>query len=119
MIQKNTILNVQDISGVSTVKCFHVYKQFSKNVSSSGFALKTSIKIYNKLRKKWKGKKTKAIVTVTKARYIKPDGTQIYGFKNACCLLKKRLSIRGKLTRGFNFYNLKKKKFLNSFSIII
>ena len=52
MIQKNSILNVQDISGVSTVRCFHTYKQFSKNVSSSGLVVKTSIKNYNKFRKK-------------------------------------------------------------------
>lgn len=119
MIQKNTILIVQDLSGVNTVKCFHIYKKFSKNISDSGLITKNSIKIYNKLRKKWKGKKTKAIVNLTKSRYIKPDGTQIVSNINACSLLKKRLNIRGKLTKGYNYYNLKKKKFLNSFSIII
>lgn len=119
MVQKNTILFAQDMSGVSTVKCFHTYTQFSTNISSSGLVTKNSIKIYSKLRKKWKGKKTKAIVNITKARYIKPDGTQIISNINACSLLKKRLSIRGKLTKGYNYYNLKKKKFLNSFSTII
>lgn len=119
MIQKNTILRVLDICGVNTVRCFHVYKQFDKNVSSSGLVLKTSIRLYNKHKKKWKGKKSKAIVTITRARYIKPDGTQILGFNNSCGLLKKRLSLRGKLIRGYNFYNLKKKKFLSSFATII
>lgn len=119
MIQKNSILNVLDMSGVSTVRCFHIYNQFSKNTSSSGLVVKTSIRIYSKLRKKWKGKKTKAIVVTTKARYNKPDGSLIFGNFNSCNLLKKRLSIRGKLTKGYNFYNLKKKKFINSFIKVI
>lgn len=105
--------------GVSTVRCFHVYKQFSKNISSSGFIIKTSIRIYSKIRKKWKGKKSKAIVTSTRSRFIKPDGAQIYGFKNNCGLLKKRLSLRGKYIRGYSFYNLKKKKFLSSFASVL
>lgn len=119
MIQKNSILCVQDMCGVTTVRCFHVYKQFSSNISSSGLAIKSSIRIYSRYRKKWKGKKSKAIITLTRARYIKPDGTQIFGFFNGCGLLKKRLSIRGKLIKGYNFYNVKKKKFLNSFSCVI
>ena len=119
MIQKNSVLSVQDMCGVITVRCFHVYKQFSKNISSSGLVIKTSIRLYNKQRKKWKGKKSKAIVTITKARYIKPDGTQVYGFSTGCALLKKRLSIRGKIVRGYNFYNLKKKKFISSFAQVI
>lgn len=119
MIQKESILNVQDVSGVYTVRCFHVYKQFSKNISSSGFVIKTSIQLYSKRRKKWKGKKSKAIIISTKCRYKKPDGTQIFGFRNTCGLLKKRLNMRGKIVRGYNFYNLKKKKFLSSFSYVI
>lgn len=119
MVQKNSILNVQDLCGVTTVRCFHLYSQFASNVSSSGFILKTSLRLYSKKRKKWKGKKTKAIVTSTKARYIKPDGSQIYGFTNNCGLIKKRLSLRGRLIRGYNFYNLKKKKFLSSFALVL
>lgn len=119
MIQKNSILNVLDINGVFVVKCFHTYKKFNKNTSSSGLVFKSSIKLYSKLRKKWKGKKTKSIVVVSRSRYKKPDGSFIYGNKNSCVLLKKRLSIRGKLTKGYNFYNLKKKKFINSFSLVI
>lgn len=119
MIQKNSILNVFDMCGVSTVRCFHVYNQFSKNTSSSGLVTKNSIRVYSKIRKKWKGNKTKAIVILTKLRYTKPDGSLIFGNLNSCNLLKKRLSVRGKLTKGYNFYNLKKKKFLNSFTIVI
>lgn len=119
MVQKNTILSVQDMNGVYTVNCFHTYKKFSKNISSSGLVIKTSIRLHSKKRKKWKGKKSKGIVTLTKSRYVKPDGSQIFGFKNGCGLLKKRLSLRGKFIRSYNFYNLKKKKFLTSFALVI
>jgi len=119
MIQKNSILVVQDVCGVGTVRCFHTYNQFSKNVSSSGLVTKTSVRIFNKHRKKWKGKKSKAIVTLTRARYVKPDGSYIMACRNTCGLLKKRLTLRGKLIRGYNFYNLKKKKFLTSFALVI
>lgn len=119
MIQKNSVLDVQDMNGVLTVRCFHTYKQFSRNVSSSGLVIKSSVRLHNKKRKKWKGKKSKAVVTMTRSRFMKPDGSQIFGYKNGCGLLKKRLSLRGKLVRGYNFYNLKKKKFLTSFASVI
>ena len=56
LIQKSTILNTSDITGVLTVNCFHIYQKKKKNIGSFGSLIKISTREvlfkYKKLRKK-------------------------------------------------------------------
>lgn len=119
MIQKNSIFNVKDSCNINTVKTIHIYKKFYKNIGNSGFITKISLKNYNRKKKRWKGRLSKSVVLLHKVRFVKPDKSQLIFFQNTCALLKKRLSMRGKLVKGPFVSNIKKKKFLKSFISII
>lgn len=119
LIQKSTILNTSDITGVLTVNCFHIYQKKKKNIGSFGSLIKISTREvlfkYKKLRKK----KSKAIVILLKYKFTKPDGSFIKFYKNTCVLLKRRIVPTATFVIGCCPYNLRRKKFLTSFKVII
>lgn len=119
MIQKSSILLPADKCGVLTVNTFHLYKGFSRKVSSFGNYIKVSIrktKPDNLLSKK---SKRKAIIIRTKKSLLICDGTSVRFDYNSVVLLKKRLTPEGKEIFGPIVRNFKKKKFLSSFSGLI
>jgi large subunit ribosomal protein L14 len=119
MIQKSSILIPADKCGVLTVNTFHLYKGFSRKVSSFGNYIKVSIrktKPDNILSKK---SKRKALIIRTKKNLLVCDGTSIRFDYNSVVLLKKRLTPEGKEIFGPIARNFKKKKFLSSFSGVI
>jgi large subunit ribosomal protein L14 len=119
MVQKGTFLKVIDSCGVRTVKIFHLYRGGFRKVSHIGNFIKCSVKTTkpnNFIKKKTK---TKAIVIHTKKEFIKKDGSYIKFFINSSILLKKRMTPRGKELFGPVIYNIKRKKFINSFAGII
>lgn len=119
MIQKATILNTSDITGVMTVNCFHLYQKKKSRYTGFGRFIKVSTRDvlfkYRKLRKK----KFKSIVILLKYRYMKPDSSTIFFKKNTCILLKRRVIAVSKYVNGPCIYNLKRKKFLTSFKKVI
>lgn len=119
MILKNSIFFVKDSCNVDVVKTIHIYKKFTKNVGNSGFITKSTLFKFNKKKKKWKGRLPKTISLLNKIRFLKKDGCQLYFFENSCAILKKRVSIRGKLVKGPFIFNIKKKKLLKSFVKVI
>ena len=119
MIQKGTQLQMSDISGVLSSNCFHIYQKKKSKVARFGNFIKVSVrKVLSKYRK-LKKRKFKAIVILLRFRYVKPDGSNIVFSKNTCILLKRRVIAVAKLVTGCCIYNLKRKKFLNSFNVVI
>ena len=116
MIQKQTYLVPLDKCGVWWVCAFHLYYGFSRKISYTGEFVKVSIKItkpQNFLKKKGK---VKGILIRTQKFFYKNDKSSLHFFSNNVVLLKKRLTPRGKELFGPTLYNIKRKKFLMSFS---
>lgn len=124
MILKGSVVTPRDNSYVVSTKCFHHYFGSQKSSSSIGEFIKVSVrgrlsdfstiksKIVKVLRKR---KKVKSYIISTRYRVRKPDGAALTLSRNTSVLLKKRLTTRGKYTKGPFVYGLKRKKILGSF----
>jgi len=119
MIQKNTYLIPIDKNGVWKVKTFHLYKGFNRKISKISNFIKVSARLTKP--NNWITKKSKHISLITHTNYktTKLDGTLLFYRYNSNVLLKKRLSTKGREVLGPGLYNLKRKRFLNSFIKII
>ena len=119
LIQKTTILASSNYTGIINVNCFHIYQKKKKKIAVFSNFIKVSTREvlvkYKKLRKK----KFKSILILLKYKYCKPDGTNVFFNINSCVLLKRRVIAVGDLISGCCYYNLKRKKFLNSFYVVI
>ena len=116
MIQKNSILKPVDSCGVYKVKVFHVYKGSKGRLAFSGDFVKISAKIVkpeNLIKKK---SKHRCIIIKTKFRNLRADGSFVRFRRNSLILLKKRLTPRGSSLKGPISRNIKRKKFISSFS---
>lgn len=116
MIQKNTFLQPADSCGVLKTRVFHLYKGAQGKFAFSGDFLKVSvreIKPDSVLKKK---SKHRSIVIRTSYRNIRKDGSIIFFKFNNIVLLKKRLTPRGKTLKGPISRNIRRRKFLSSFS---
>lgn len=119
MIQKGTYLVPMDKCGVWWVNVFHIYKGFNKKIGKTGNIVKVSVR--NTKPNNWVLKKTKlnGILILTK-KEIKLKDNSFFKFKyNNCILLKKRLTPKGKEIIGPGIKNIKRKKFLMSFSGVL
>jgi ribosomal protein L14 len=116
MIQKGTYLIPMDKCGVWWVSVFHIYKGFNKKIGKSGSFVKISVK--NTRPDNWVLKKSKlnGIIILTKKEVVLNDGSYIKFKYNNIVLLKKRLAAKGKEIIGPGLKNIKRKKFLMSFS---
>ena len=119
MVQKTSILKSSNYTGILTVNCFHIYQKKKSKIAVFGNFIKVSTRLvlvkYQKLRKR----KYKSIVILLKFKFKKPDGSNFFFGLSSCILLKRRVIALGNLITGCCFYNLKRKKFLNSFVSII
>jgi large subunit ribosomal protein L14 len=119
MIQKGSILSTGDNSGVLKTRVFHVYKGSKGRIGFVGDFFKVSAREVlpeNPIPKK---SKHKAIVIRTKYKNTRKDGSYILFDNNALILLKKRLTPKSTLLRGPITKNIRRKKFLSSFTKII
>lgn len=115
MIQKNSILKPIDNCGVLKSNVFHVYKNL-KRIALTGDFLKTSareVKPESIIKKK---SKHISILIKTVYKNKKLDGSFVKFFKNGLVILKKRLTPKGSNLKGPASRNLKRKKFISSFS---
>jgi len=108
-----------DRCGVWWVNVFHIYKGFNKKIGTSGNFVKVSVR--NTRPSNWILKKTKlnSIIILTKKNLTLLDNSNVRFKHNNSILLKKRLTPKGKEIVGPGMKNIKKKKFLMSFSGII
>ena len=119
MIQKGSILSTGDNSGVLKTRVFHVYKGAKGRIGYVGDFFKVSAREVlpeNLIPKK---SKHKSIVIRTKYKNIRKDGSYIFFIKNTLILLKKRLTPKSTLLRGPISKNIRRKKFISSFTKII
>jgi len=116
MIQKESILKPADNCGVIRSKVFHVYKGSKGKLAFYGDFLKTSAKIVkpdNPIKKKTK---MRAILIRTKFIKNRKDGSSLYFKRNSLILLKKRLTPKASNLKGPVSRNVRRKKFISSFS---
>lgn len=105
-----------DSCGVFKVRVFHVYKGSRGRLAFAGDFLKVSVRATrpeNPLKKKTK---VVSILIRTKYKNIRRDGSHICFKRNRNVLLKRRLTPRGKSIRGSVSVNIRRRKFLASFS---
>ena len=116
MIQKGTYLIPMDKNGVWRVMVFHIYGGFKKKYGITGNFLKISVKKIKNSKWLTKKSKLKTILILTKSTIKKKDNSHIKFKLNSCILLKKRLSSVGQILIGPSNINIKRKRFVYSFS---
>lgn len=116
MIQKSTVFKPADNCGILRARVFHVYKSSKGRVACIGDFVKCSaleVLPDNPLKKKTK---TRGILIRSIFRSHRRDGLVVVFKKNACVLLKKRMTPRGSYLRGTIPITIRRKKFLSSFA---
>jgi large subunit ribosomal protein L14 len=116
MIQKNTIMQPADSCGVIKTRVFHLYKGSKGRFAFSGDFLKVSIREVKPDSILKKKSKHRSIIVRTLYKNIRKDGSNIIFKYNSIVLLKKRLTPRGKTLKGPISRNIRRRKFLSSFS---
>ena len=119
MIQKNTYIIPSDKTGVLVVKVFHLYKGFFFLLSSIGDIVKVSV--LTTKPDNWLVKKTKLnlIIVNTTKEIRKKDNSYLRFQYNTGVLLKNRLTSKSKEVIGPAVFQLKRRKFLKSFSGVL
>lgn len=115
MIQKNSKIKPVDNSGILKANVFHIYKNLN-SIALTGDFLKISareLKPESTLKKK---SKHISILIKTIYKNSKLDGSFIKFNKNGLVILKKRLTPKGGNLKGPASRNIKRKKFISSFS---
>jgi large subunit ribosomal protein L14 len=112
MIQKGTVLNVVDNSGVKSVCCIHVCGGYRKRYAFAGDIIVVSIKVFRSKKRAFskvkKGDVSKAVVVRTKYPNNLYSKESLIFFENACILLnaqRKPLATRifGSIPQFFRF----------------
>ena len=116
MLQKLSLLIPCDSTGVFLSRIFHVYQH---NVGSVGVFVKASIRVTKPRCRIRKKKKMRAFIVRTAYPHYLPDRSYFVTTVNAGVLLKKRLSMRGRIVFGPAIYTVKRRKFLKSFARVI
>lgn len=128
MIYKESWLSTSDNTNVRWLQSFQLYKGFKRKVTKTGFFIKGSAKIVEPPRTEYKGFKFKfnkkgdicrGIIVRTKYRIFKFDKTSTSFYSNSIILLKKKYDIKSKYIYGPISSELRRKKFLNLFKVII
>lgn len=112
MLQKLSLLTPCDSTGVFLVRIFHIYQH---TYAAPGSFVKTSVRVTKPKCRIKKKKKIKNFIIRTKCPFLLRDSSNFTMFINSSVLLKKRLSMRGKVIFGPTTYTIKRKKFLKSF----
>ena len=115
MIQKNSKLKPVDNCGVLKSNVFHVYRNLNR-IAITGFFLKISVRDIKPESIIKKKSKHVSILIKTIYKNSKLDGSFVKFKKNGLVLLKKRLTPKGSNLKGPVSRNLKRKKFISSFS---
>lgn len=119
MILKESKLNVADTCGIFIVKCFHIYRNKKRKWGKIGQFIKVSYRHMLKKLIKLRGKKSRALYFRSKHWFQKKDGSVFRFYSTDCVLLKRRVYPRGKISDGVVLYNLKRRKFMQSFKYVL
>lgn len=116
MLQKLSLVIPCDSTGVFLSRIFHIYQH---NVASVGVFTKVSIRVTKPRCRIRKKKKMRAFIVRAVFPHYLPDRSYFLTSINAAVLLKKRLSMRGRIVFGPAVYTVKRRKFLKSFARVI
>lgn len=116
MLQKLSLIIPCDSTGVFLARIFHIYQH---NIGTVGTFVKASIRVTKPRCKIKKKKKIKNFLIRTRNPLILPDSSYVIHLNNSSVLLKRRLSMRGKVVFGPTTYTIKRRKFLKSFARIL
>ena len=116
MLQKLSLIIPCDSTGVFLARIFHIYQH---EVASTGSFVKASIRVTKPRCRIRKKKKIKNFVIRICNQLCLPDNSVFRTLTNSSVLLKKRLSMRGRVIFGPTTYTIKRKKFLKSFAKIL
>ena len=119
MIQKGSILIPGDNSGVIKTRVFHIYRGAKSKIGYIGDFFKVSAREVLPENPIIKKSKHKSILVRTVYRNFRKDGSFIYFDENNSILLKRRLTPKSTLLKGPISQNIRRKKFLSSFTKII
>lgn len=128
MIYKETWLSASDNTNVRWLKTFQLYKGFRRKVTKTGFFIKGSAKIVEPPRTEYKGFKFKfnkkgdicrGLIVRTKYKTSKYDSSFTIFYNNSIILLKKKYDVKSKYIYGPISTELRRKKFLNLFKVIV
>lgn len=128
MIFKKTWLSVADNTNVEWLQTFHLYKGFYRKTTGVGFFIKGSARIVEPPRIEYKGFKIKfnkkgdicrGLLIRSAYKNKRNDGATLLFKKNDIILLKKKQDLKSKYLYGPVPYNLKRKKFLSLFKVVI
>ena len=108
-----------DNSGVLKTRVFHIYRNSQGRLGFVGDFFKVSVREILPENTILKKSKHKSILVRTIFRNFRKDGSFIYFNENNNILLKKRLSPRATLLKGPVSNNIRRKKFLSSFTKIV
>lgn len=119
MIQRNTKLLVSDNSGAKNVQTINLLKKNKKNKAIIGDLIVISVKKSNPKQKSKviMGSIHKAIITETKKKVIRKDGTNFKFDRNVAILLNGQNAPIGSRITGPISYELKKKKYFKVISL--
>lgn len=128
MIFKQTWLSIADNTNVRWLQVFQLYKGFNRKVTTVGYFIKGSARVVEPPRIEYKGFKFKfnkkgdicrGFIIRVKYNIKQHDGRTIFFKNNSIILLKKKQDIKSKYLHGPITSQIKRKKFLNLFSIIL
>lgn len=105
-----------DTTGVFLTRIFHIYQ---RKVGKTGVFCKTSVRLTKPKCRIKKGKKYKNFIVRSVYPLLLKDGSYYSYINNASVLIKKRLTMKGRVVFGPTTYHIKKKKFLKSFAKVL
>lgn len=108
-----------DNSGVLKTRVFHIYRNSQGRIGFIGDFFKVSVREVLPENPIIKKSKHKSILVRTVYRNFRKDGSFLFFEENSSILLKKRLTPRSTLIKGPISQNIRRKKFLSSFTKVI
>jgi len=129
MIQKQTLVNLSDNSGIGLIKTFHLYNGFFRKKSKIGYYSKGSAKLLKKKKNLYlkknvkksfkKGSVVKFYLVRQSYSFLKKDSSSIKFKDNSSIIMKKKNVLHSQYVSGPVISDLGKKKIMLSFKKII
>lgn len=115
MIQKGTVLNIIDNSGIKLINCIYVGKGYKKRTAGIGEIVVASVRKINPQKKNLKLKKgtiVKALILREKKGNLNNKLKKVFFFENSAIIVSNQLKSIGTRIFGSIQRNFKETKFL-------
>jgi len=118
MIQVGTVVHVIDNSGAKKARCLKILST-KKTTGEIGDLILVSVQdtFSKQVKKVKKGEMHKALITESKKKLSRYDGSSIHFIRNSVILVSEKLLPLGTRVNGTVSYELRKKNFLKVLSL--